>query len=139
MAPAPLDLHTEVQRFFEHFVAAFGTFNGPHIAERYTAPYLAVDAHGGWRTLDTRDAIGAYFQQVVTQYFHDGCRSCRCRDLRVLALGTDSAVATVTWDLLRDDRTVLSAWRESYTLVRDTGGPLLRIAVSMDHAGREDP
>lgn len=135
MAPTNPHLHREVQHFFESFVTAFGTFNGPRIAERYASPYVAVDAQGGWRAFGTGDETGDYFQQVVTRYHSQGCRSCRFRDLEVLALDTSSALATVTWELLREDTSVLSTWRESYTLVRGQSGRL-GVAASLDHTGR---
>lgn len=133
MTPTPRDLRTEVQHFFDDFVAAFSAFSGPRIAERYGVPYVAVDAQGTWRRFESADKTGDYFQQVVTQYHGQGCRSCRYRDLEVLALGPSGALATVTWELLREDGSVLSSWRESYTLVRGADGPL-SIAASADHA-----
>lgn len=135
MAPTNPDLRSEVQHFFEAFVAAFGTFSGPRIAERYVSPYVAVDARGRWRAFGTGNETGDYFQQVVTQYHDRGCRSCRFRDVDVLSLGTGSALATVTWELLCEDASVLSTWRESYTLVRGKKGHL-GIAASLDHTDR---
>lgn len=133
MTPTTPDLRTEVQHFFDDFVAAFSSFSGPRIAERYGAPYVAVDARGAWRCFHTGGETGDYFQQVVTQYHGQGCRSCRFLDLEMLALGPSGALATVTWELLREDARVLSAWRESYTLVRGEDG-CLAVAASVDHA-----
>lgn len=128
------DLFTEVQRFFNDFVAAFSAFNGPRIAQRYGVPYAALDAQGAWRRFASADEIGDYFEGVVTQYHSEGCRSCRYRDLEALALAAQGALATVTWELLREDASVLSTWRESYTLVRGEDG-CLAVAASVDHAG----
>ncbi len=41
-------------------------------------------------------------------------------------------MATVTWELLRKDGSILSEWRESYSLVRMGDG--WRIFASVDHA-----
>lgn len=133
MTSAATDLPAKVQRFFDDFVAAFSAFNGPRIAERYGVPYVAVDAQGTWRRFGSAGETGDYFAGVVTQYHSEGCRSCRYRDLEVLDLGPSGALATVTWELLREDGSVLSSWRESYTLVRGADGPL-SIAASADHA-----
>lgn len=133
MAPTT-DLHTEVQRFFDDFVEAFSAFDGPRIAQRYAVPYAAVNAQGTWRRFGNAGETGDYFQGVVTQYHREGCRSCRFHSLEVLALGPHGALATVTWELLREDASVLSAWRESYSLVRGGDGRLA-VAASVDHAG----
>ena len=133
MAPTA-DLHTDVQRFFDDFVTAFSAFDGQRIAQRYAVPYAAVDAQGTWRRFASTGETGDYFHGVVTQYHLQGCRSCRFHSLEVLAIGPHGALATVTWELLREDASVLSAWRESYTLVRDADGRLA-VAASVDHAG----
>ncbi len=37
-------------------------------------------------------------------------------------MGGRSALGTVTWELLREDGSVLRAWRQSYNLARVEGG-----------------
>lgn len=133
MDPTMPDLPTEVQRFFDDFVVAFSAFSGPRIAQRYGVPYVAVDAQGRWRRFESTGGTGDYFEGVVAQYHREGCRSCRYRDLEVLGLGARGALATMTWELLREDGSVLSSWRESYTLVRGAEGRLA-VAASVDHA-----
>jgi len=119
--------------FFDDFVAAFSRFNGHHIADRYRAPYLALQSDGSTQCFTEHAAIGQYFQSVVEAYHEQGCRSCRYGDLEVAPLGKQSALATVTWELLREDGGILSTWRESYNLVSTDRG--WRIFASVDHAG----
>jgi hypothetical protein len=45
----------------------------------------------------------------------------------------NSALASVTWELLRTDESIISAWRESYNLMRTGDGFL--IFASIDHVG----
>ena len=118
--------------FFDEFVIAFTTFDGNEIARRYQSPYLALHADGSTDCFDAHADIATYFQNVVDNYRSKGCRSCRYRDLEVLALGKRSALATVTWDLLREDGTALASWRESYNLA--LAGESLRVVASVDHA-----
>ena len=53
------------------------------------------------------------------------------KDLDVVRIGSRSALGTVTWELLREDESVLKTWRESYNLVLSSGG--LKIFASTDH------
>ena len=47
--------------------------------------------------------------------------------------GTRSALASVSWELLRADGSVASGWRESYNLLRSDQG--WRVFASTDHTG----
>ncbi|MEY4561704.1 MAG: hypothetical protein RLZZ618_981 [Pseudomonadota bacterium] len=125
-------LHHEAASFFDDFVAAFEKFDGALIARRYVAPYMAVHVDRPTGLFVEHDDIGRYFQDIVDNYHQQGCRSCRYMDLEAAALGRDGMVATVSWDLLREDGSVLSHWRESYTLHR--AGGKWRIFASVDHA-----
>jgi uncharacterized NTF2-like protein DUF6841 len=127
------DLRDEVIAFFDTFVVAFRTFDGSHIAQRYAVPYLALNTEGTAQCFADHAEIGRYFQSVVDNYRVRGCRSCRYKDLEVLPLGHKSGIGTVTWELLREDGSVLSVWRESYVLTRTENG--LRILASVDHVG----
>jgi hypothetical protein len=126
------ELQSEMRHFFEDFVAAFAEFDGPLIARRYGAPYLALDAQGEARLFASTAEIGAYFQGIVDQYFAQGCRSCRFHGLEVTPLGAAAALASVSWALLNRGGEVIGAWRESYNLARSSAG--WRIHASTDHA-----
>ena len=126
-----LELRREAITFFDEFVTAFRTFKGSHIAQRYVAPYVALQADGSVQCFVEHAAVGQYFQSVVDAYYAQGCRSCRYKDMEVLPLGHQCALGTVTWELLREDGSVLNSWRESYNLLRMADG--LRIFASVDH------
>jgi hypothetical protein len=122
---------SEVTAFFDEFVQVFPTFDGARIADRYGLPYLAIRADGSTESFATHGAIAEYFQRIVDGYQARGCSACRYRDLEVVPAGRSAALATVTWELLRGDGSLLSSWRESYNLVRSAG--LLKAFVSVDH------
>ena len=119
--------------FFDSFVAAFQSFDGARIAALYLVPSVALQADGSLGCLTSQSELARYFQAVVDGYRAQGFRACRYRDLAVTAIGARSALATVTWDLLRNDGEVLKSWRESYNLHRTDPGPW-RIFASADHA-----
>jgi hypothetical protein len=124
-------LQTEVAEFFDAFVQAFPSFDGKVIAQRYAAPYLALNGEGVLTLLPTQADIASYFQTVLDNYLAQGCRSCRYLELEVFAMGNQSALGTVTWEMLGQDGKVLSSWRESYNFMRTENG--LRIFASTDH------
>jgi hypothetical protein len=126
-------LQTEVAAFFDAFVQAFPSFDGKKIAERYAAPYLALNGEGVLTLLPTQADVAGYFQTVLDNYRAQGCHSCRYLELEVLAVGSQSAMGTVTWEMLDQDGKVLSSWRESYSFMRTENG--LRIFSSTDHVG----
>lgn len=127
------ELLAHAGQFFDEFVEAFKTFDGSTIAERYVAPYLAMHMSGAAEVFGSSADIGAYFQGIVNGYHARGCRSCRYRELSVVPIGRESAIATVIWDLLAADGAALETWRESYNLYRVDGR--YRIYASTDLVG----
>ena len=119
-------------QFFNEFVEAFATFDGTVVAERYMQPFMAVDSSGNSTLLQTRAEIADYFQTFLDEYRATGSNSCRYRDLDVVAIGSNSALMTVTWDLVRADDTLSQSWRESYIVIRKESG--LYVSTSVDHA-----
>lgn len=124
-------LSEKVEDFFDGFVEAFKSFNGGEIAALYVAPYLAMDGDGAHRCFNTQVEIVDYFQGVVDYYAEQGCRSCRYGDLDVVPISGHSTLATVTWELLREDHSVIDSWRESYNLMHDNSQ--LFVFATIDH------
>ncbi|MDX5371741.1 MAG: hypothetical protein LPK18_04810 [Pseudomonadaceae bacterium] len=120
------------RRFFDEFVTAFAAFDGALVAQRYLSPYLACSGPGALRVFVSGEEIGTYFQGILDDYRARGCRSCCYRDLEVVALGADCALASVTWELLDASGAVVTHWRESYNLCRVDGR--FRVFASTDHA-----
>ena len=110
------EIQASARKFFDEFVEAFRSFNGNTIAERYLVPYLAFHIRGSAEVLLSSADTATYFQRIVDAYHATGCRSCRYNGLEVVSLGQECVVATVSWELLTEDLSVLNAWRESYNL-----------------------
>jgi hypothetical protein len=106
-------LRDEVGRFFDDFVTAFCSFSGVSIAALYHVPGVALRGDGSIQSLQSRADIERFFQTAVDAYRQDGCRGIRFKDLDVVPLGGRSALGTVSWELLREDGTVLRQWRQS--------------------------
>jgi hypothetical protein len=133
---APVDtapgLQAEMAAFFDAFVLAFASLDGHRIAQRYGAPYMAVDAQGATRVLARHAEISDYFVAVVAGYRQRGVQSCRYGGLQCAPVGTQACLATVGWELLGSDGAVVQSWRESYSLVHQDGA--WRVVASFDHA-----
>lgn len=128
-----VELELKAKQFFDEFIEAFASFDGERIAERYTSPYLAFHAKGRSEVFSSRRDIARYFQNVVDGYHEQGVRNCSFKNLQVVAVGNESAFATVTWKLHAEDGTVVTAWRESYNLWLQ--GENFVVFTSTDHVG----
>ena len=108
----------EIARFFDGFVEAFGSFTGARVASLYLVPGVAVRGDGSIQAVQSRADIERFFQTALDGYHRDGCRATRFKDLDVVPMGGRSVLGTVTWELLREDGSVLKEWRQSYNLAR---------------------
>jgi hypothetical protein len=125
-------VEAHARAFFDEFVEAFRTFEGKVVAQRYLSPYLAFHAAESTQVFMSAAETASYFQKIVDEYHAKGCRACRYKDMSVLPLGNECAVGTVSWELLAEDQSVVSAWRESYNLCLVEGR--FKVFASTDHA-----
>ena len=131
MNPSTVEAH--VRTFFDEFIEAFRSFDGKVIAQRYLSPYLAFHTAASVQVFTSADDTASYFQKIVDGYHAKGWRSCRHKNMSVTPLGDECAIGTVTWELLAEDQSVVSAWRESYNLCFVEGR--FMVFASTDHAG----
>ena len=126
------EVESQVRAFFDEFVEAFRSFDGKIIAKRYLSPYLAFHTAESMQVFTSTEDTASYFQSILDGYHASGCRSCRYKDMSFAQLGAWCAIGTVTWELLAEDRSVVSAWRESYNLCLVEGQ--FMVFTSTDHA-----
>jgi hypothetical protein len=119
-------------QFFDRFVVAFATFDPAVIADLFATPGVALRRDGSLVALTTRDDVIRYYRAATEGYHHNGCRSCRWADLQVTASGSRSMLAAVTWDLLHEDGSIMTTWRQSYYLRESEAG--LTAFASASHA-----
>ena len=108
----------EVRRFFETYATTFASINEAAIAKLYHAPCVTVRGDGSVLCLQTKEELQAFFQKVADGYYREGFRGGPFANLEVVAIGTRSALATMDWEMLREDKTVIRRWRQSYNLLR---------------------
>lgn len=129
MADRPLI--EQVRGFFEEYNKAFASIDGSRIAALYSAPTVTVRADSSIHCLQSREELARFFQNVADTYHREGYRNGRFKNLEVISIGGRSALATMEWELLRQDGSVIRGWRQSYNLIRRDGG--WQILVSTFH------
>ncbi len=121
----------EAEAFFDRFATAFATFDAAVVAELFATPGVALRKNGSIVALTTREDVVRYYQAALDSYRRDECRSCRWTELELIPMGRRSVLAAVTWELLREDGSLLAQWRQSYGLSYADAGP--RIFASAMH------
>jgi len=121
----------EVRRFFETYATTFASIDGAAIANLYHAPCVTVRGDGSVLCLQSRDEVQAFFQKVADGYYREGFRGGPFANLDAITIGTRSALATMDWQMLREDKTMIRRWRQSYNLLRV--GTEWRILASTFH------
>ena len=112
-------LTAEVRAFFDKYNDAFASLDGKAIAACYHAPMLTMRGDGSIHCLASKEEVATFFQGVVDGYAKEGGgRPSGLSDLEVTGLGGKSVLATMQWDMLNADGSVIRSWRQSYNLVR---------------------
>ena len=124
-------LTTEVRTFFEQYSDAFASFDGKAIAALYYMPTVTMRGDGSIHCLQSREDLASFFQGVVDTYRKDGYSGGSFKNFEVLAIGGLSALATMDWEMLRHDGSLIRRWRQSYNVVSTAGG--WKILVSTFH------
>lgn len=109
------DLAT-AQAFFDRFASAFTTFDGNQVADLLATPGVALRRDGSIVALTTRDEVVRYYQAALDRYRREGCRTAHWSRLETRPMGRQSILATVSWELLRDDGTTAIQWRQFYSI-----------------------
>jgi hypothetical protein len=114
-------IEAETARLFDRFVEAFATFEGNAVRRLFASPGVALRRDGTLRGFADLNEIEGYYQDALDRYRASGCRSCRYSDLEIDVLSDMCVVAKVSWDLLREDGSVLSHWRQAYFVSQTAG------------------
>lgn len=115
-------LANEVHAFLKTYMLAFESLDGAKIATLYHGPCVTVRADGSVHCLQKQEEARAFFETVADTYFREGCRRWRYLDLEVVAIGARSALASLDWEMLREDGSTMRRWRQSYNLLSINAG-----------------
>lgn len=121
-----------ISSWFDRFNEAFATFDASRVAELFAVPGVALRGDGSLVALTIREDVVRYYRTALDGYRKSGCVGCRWDALEIERMGSQSAVATVTWNLFKIDGSDLAIWRQSYCLTRTADG--LKVFASASHA-----
>ncbi len=131
MALAGALTFTVVEAFLQDYIEAFLARDGARIAALYNVPCVTTRADGSIHAFTSQEETRAFFQRLSDTYYRDGCRGWRHANLEVTPLGERSMIATMDWEMRREDGSAIRHWRQSYNFVLGDGGP--RILASTFH------
>jgi ketosteroid isomerase-like protein len=120
-----------VKAFLKDYMDAFIACDGARIAHAYHAPCVTVRADGSIHSFQSENEIQSFFQRLADTYYRDGSRDWKYENLEVLPLGERSALATLDWEMRREDGSAIRRWKQSYNFVAVDGR--LRILASTFH------
>ena len=125
------DWQEAVKGFLKAYIEAFTANDGARIARLYHAPCITVRGDGSIHSFQSQSEIQAFFQKLADTSYREGCRGWKYENLEVSPLGGRSAVATMDWQMQREDGSTIRRWRQSYNFVEVDGQ--LRILASTFH------
>jgi hypothetical protein len=111
----------EISGFFSDYTKLFDARDGAKIATCYYAPSVSMRADASIHVFQTHREVEKFFQEVAERYYSEGQRRSRFADLDVKSIGSKSVLATLEWQMLREDESTIRAWRQSYNLIRPDG------------------
>ena len=125
-------LEVEMSQFFGHQYNEAWKFGGDEIAKLYSPPRSPCGETG--RSIVFSPMKSLRGSSKVSRHLQgQGSDSTTMHDLVVVPIGDRSALATMTWKMLRADGSPIREWRQSYNVVRLAEG--WRILVSTFHLG----
>jgi hypothetical protein len=111
----------DIAEFFDTFCREFASFDGRRVGGLFVAPGVALRSDGETQGFSTRQDIEDYYQSALDHYRSGGCTECRWRELEVARISEKSVLATVSWDLVAKDTSLLQKWRQAYFIARFSG------------------
>jgi ketosteroid isomerase-like protein len=112
---------SEISKFFSDYTRPFDARDGATIATFYHAPSITMRADASVHVFQTRRELQEFFQGVAEKYYAEGQRCSRFVNLDVKPIGSKSVLASLEWQMLREDGSTIRTWRQSYNLIWPDG------------------
>ena len=113
-----LQTKSEISNFFNDYTKLFDARDGTGIAAYYHAPSISMRADASVHVYRSHQEVREFFQAVADRYYAEGQRGSRFVDLGVRLLGAKSVLATLEWQMLGVDGSIIRKWSQSYNLIR---------------------
>lgn len=118
-------------QFFDRFAQDFKSFDGEVIANRYFVPYTSISSDKSVSLYKELKDIELYFSAILADYKKQDVAYCTYNNFEFSAIGQKSALATMDWNMMQADGTLVTSWRESYVLILNN--EKWEIVTSIDH------
>jgi hypothetical protein len=115
---APSLSKQEVVAFFERYGAEFDQRNWAEFVALYHEPSLTVRGDGTVKYFQSRAEAKQFFENVANAWCGEGYHRFAMGNFDVAPIGRRSVLATLDWDLLREDGSLIRRWRQSYQLIQ---------------------
>jgi hypothetical protein len=110
----------QVQSFFEDYTRVFNAADAVAITKFYHVPSISMRGDGSVVCYQSAEEIERFFKRVADGYLGEADFG-RFHSLTTQPIGTQSVLATLTWQLVRKDGSPVREWRQSYNLVHVNG------------------
>ena len=127
MTSALLD---EVHAFFRAYAQAFAAEEFDAVASLHHVPCVKVHGDGRVECLSSPDEVSAFFRRLLETYRGRGHADARFLDVEAVPIGSQAALASLTWEQRRADGAVYRRFRRSYNLVRGPSGWRILLATA---------
>jgi hypothetical protein len=88
----------------------------------YHNPSITMRGDGSVHCFQSREELQQFFQGVGEAYSREGnLGPGRYHGLTIQPIGAQSVLATLNWQMMRLDGSMVREWRQSYNLVRVDG------------------
>jgi hypothetical protein len=109
----------EVRKFLDDYVRLWYAGDWNAVAILYHAPSITMRGDGSVHCFQSRKELQEFFQGVGAGYDREGnLGPGRYRNLTTEPIGARSLLATLTWQMVQKDGSLVREWRQSYNLVR---------------------
>jgi ketosteroid isomerase-like protein len=108
-----------MQRFWETYSERYMASDLDAVEALYEAPFLAVREN---EPLHLRDRDEGHLAGLMEAYRNAGAKEATIADLQVVQLDGASSIATVRWNALAGDGTLLREFTVTYQLLRQPDG-----------------
>jgi hypothetical protein len=112
---------SEISSFFADYTRLFDARDGAAIATCYHVPSISMRADASVHVFQTLRELQNFFQAVAERYYAEGQRHSRFVNLDVKPIGAKSVVASLEWQMLREDGSTIRTWRQTYNLISPGG------------------
>lgn len=117
MSAIPLS-EEQLAAFFLRYATAFDHRNWSVFTSLLYEPVLTVRSDGSVRCLHSRDEAQEFFEKVADDWRAEGYCRFAASNFEIIPLGIRSLLATLDWEMLRENGSQMRVWRQSYQLLK---------------------